>query len=443
MNLNTLSDRDLLTQTQQLVQKERELLGQILHHLKEVERRKLYSDLGYGSLFDYCLGELKYSEGQAGRRIQALKLIRELPQVEEKIESGALNLTHICQAQSFFKHMHKAASKGEIMSASKNQSINSSMGVLNKEQKLQVLHEIAHKSARETQALLLAKTAQVGLAPQLPAERERVLSEEHSEFRLIINQELRRRLEEVKSLLGPKALGMSLGELVAAMADLSLETLKDKKFGKRRSNEIGSGFPKTEADQSCPQALAKAKKEGIGSASTGKMINGHLRNSRPCPMKNSITPAKPCVKFSAKSNRPKSAVRRSETTLMPMSGEAKSMTKKPRSIAKSQRWQVWQRDKGACGKCGSQLNLQLDHRVPVAWGGTGELENLRLLCGNCNLREGIKSFGAAKMRRVRAGRAKAKKVSAESFMGNPGAPKESKKLRGAGHLYAIETSCLE
>ena len=67
MSPKSLSDRELLRQTQELVQRERALLSEILQHLKEVERRKLYSDLGYGSLFEYCLRELKYSEGQGGR----------------------------------------------------------------------------------------------------------------------------------------------------------------------------------------------------------------------------------------------------------------------------------------------------------------------------------------------------------------------------------------
>ncbi len=378
MRLKSLSDRELLARTQQLVQKERELLSEILQHLKEVERRKLYSDLGYSSLFDYCLRELKYSEAQAGRRLQALKLIRELPQVEEKIASGALNLTHICQAQSFFKHVQKAASKG-----------------VNKEQKLQVLHEIAHKSSRETQALLVAKTAQAGLAPQLPMERERMLSKEHSEVRLVLNQELRQRLEEVKSLLGPKALGMSLAELIGAMAELSLETLKDKKFGKRRAASDD----------------ARATTGGVTAGTRGGSMTAE----------SSTAPAKLCVKSNygvrARASSPHAST--SPSTSPSKSGSAAKMhpmtrakseshglqpslnvlTKKPRSISKGEKWQIWQRDGGRCGQCGSQKNLQVDHCIPVGRGGTAELENLRLLCGNCNLREGIKSFGPARMRR--------------------------------------------
>lgn len=103
MNLTHLKDQELLTRTKQLVQQERLLLTQVLHHLREVERRKLFCDLGYQSLFEYAIKELHYSEGQAGRRIQAMRLIKELPEVEEKIKTGALSLSNIAQAQSYFK----------------------------------------------------------------------------------------------------------------------------------------------------------------------------------------------------------------------------------------------------------------------------------------------------------------------------------------------------
>ena len=39
----------------------------VLHHLREVERRFLFAELGYSSLFEYCISELKYSAGSAQR----------------------------------------------------------------------------------------------------------------------------------------------------------------------------------------------------------------------------------------------------------------------------------------------------------------------------------------------------------------------------------------
>jgi HNH endonuclease len=49
---------------------------------------------------------------------------------------------------------------------------------------------------------------------------------------------------------------------------------------------------------------------------------------------------------------------------------------------------VWTRDGGRCRNCGSLVELQFDHVIPVAMGGSSELENLQILCGPCNRRKG-------------------------------------------------------
>jgi hypothetical protein len=46
-----------------------------------------------------------------------------------------------------------------------------------------------------------------------------------------------------------------------------------------------------------------------------------------------------------------------------------------------------------CEKCGSKFALEVDHIRPRALGGGGEVENLRILCRNCNQREAVKIFG--------------------------------------------------
>ena len=49
---------------------------------------------------------------------------------------------------------------------------------------------------------------------------------------------------------------------------------------------------------------------------------------------------------------------------------------------------VWTRDRGRCRNCGSRVELQFDHIIPVAMGGASSAENLQILCGPCNRRKG-------------------------------------------------------
>jgi hypothetical protein len=49
---------------------------------------------------------------------------------------------------------------------------------------------------------------------------------------------------------------------------------------------------------------------------------------------------------------------------------------------------VYERDGGCCVQCGSSFNIQYDHILPVALGGATTLENLQVLCADCNRRKG-------------------------------------------------------
>lgn len=53
---------------------------------------------------------------------------------------------------------------------------------------------------------------------------------------------------------------------------------------------------------------------------------------------------------------------------------------------------VWERDHGKCQNCESTWAIEIDHITPFALGGPTTVDNLRLLCRNCNQRKGIVDF---------------------------------------------------
>ena len=232
MNLNHLKDKDLLTQMRQLIQSERDLLVSVLHHLREIERRRLFADLGYSSLFDYAVGELKYSEGQAGRRIAAMRLLKDLPadaaaRIETKISAGELSLSNVQQASSFFR----------------DQSLAAPRRVINAEDKLHVLELLENKSVRAGQKELLRLSPEIAM----PKEKERVITDSATEVRFTMSDALKLKLESVRALLGLKGANMSYADLFDAMSDLSLAALEAKKFGKKRTQSVQPDLPKEKA----------------------------------------------------------------------------------------------------------------------------------------------------------------------------------------------------
>ncbi len=211
MNLKHLTDDQLNSDLRKLVAEERTLLTTILYHLKEVEHRKLFVEYKCSSLFDYACKELKYSSDQAYRRIQAMRLLKQIPEVAPKINSGELSLSNINQAQRFFNE-NKISTKPE---------------------KLLVLKKLANKSVREEQKEILK------LSPQkpLPQETQKQVGPTHTHVSFNMSEHLEQKLESLKSLLGPKAYNMSMAEFIETLADLASEKLQEKKFGKKRSAE--------------------------------------------------------------------------------------------------------------------------------------------------------------------------------------------------------------
>ncbi len=90
-------------ETLALVKEERRLTGLIIENLQKISDTKLFLEMGYSSLFQYCTKALGYSEASAYRRLEAVKVMKVVPEIKAKLNSGELNLTTVAIAQNFFK----------------------------------------------------------------------------------------------------------------------------------------------------------------------------------------------------------------------------------------------------------------------------------------------------------------------------------------------------
>src|SRR3954468_5394336 len=97
----------LISKLKELVVTERKITSRILLYLKEVEKRKLHLEMGFATLFDFCVKELKYSSSAASRRISALRILTAVPSIQEKLENGSINLSTLNQVQNFIRAEEK------------------------------------------------------------------------------------------------------------------------------------------------------------------------------------------------------------------------------------------------------------------------------------------------------------------------------------------------
>ncbi len=72
--------------------------------MREIQNRRLYPRLGFSSMFEYCIKQLKYCNTSAQLRIDTMCFFLELPGTKESLEKGDLNLSVIGSFQKFVRH---------------------------------------------------------------------------------------------------------------------------------------------------------------------------------------------------------------------------------------------------------------------------------------------------------------------------------------------------
>src|SRR5689334_14953480 len=95
-HLRGLGNSELLAGLSALARQSNELTAQLLAHLVELEERMLHLELGFPSLFSYCVEVLGMSEGAAGRRVAAARVCRRIPGVFERVARGQVHLCALC-----------------------------------------------------------------------------------------------------------------------------------------------------------------------------------------------------------------------------------------------------------------------------------------------------------------------------------------------------------
>ena len=195
MNLRQLTDERLLSNTKRLASNEREIMIQVLHHLLEVNRRKVFSPR-FKSLFEYATTELGYSADQASRRLDAMRLLKELPEIEGKVASAELNLTVMGLAQNYFRNETST-----------------------REEKIEVLRAIEGKSTREVTRELLKRSSQ---PERMKVETVRPVSALVNEVRIFLGDEVLGKIAKLKGRLAHKHPRLSNAELFEILLDRAI-----------------------------------------------------------------------------------------------------------------------------------------------------------------------------------------------------------------------------
>jgi 5-methylcytosine-specific restriction endonuclease McrA len=142
MELSRRSDQELLSDIAKLVGSHRDITAKLVLYLAEIEGRRLHLQVGFSSMFEFCVKKLGLGEGEAFRRIVAARLGKRFPVVYSLLASGAMHLTSL-----------------ELLSKR-----------LTEENHAELLEAASGKSKREVEALLAARFPR----PAVPSSIQRL-----------------------------------------------------------------------------------------------------------------------------------------------------------------------------------------------------------------------------------------------------------------------------
>ena len=107
VNLHQLNNSEFHVEFEKAARANQSSAIVVLHFINDCERRKSYLDLGYSSVFSYCVRRLKYSSSTAGRYIQAARCILEHPEMLAMLEAREISISTICQIASILTEDNK------------------------------------------------------------------------------------------------------------------------------------------------------------------------------------------------------------------------------------------------------------------------------------------------------------------------------------------------
>jgi 5-methylcytosine-specific restriction endonuclease McrA len=395
----SLESNVLALRLRELAGEERNVQVDFLLHLAEFDRRRAFVEAGHASLWAFCLQILHLREGAAGRRIQAMRVLRRYPSLEAPLRDGRLSLSTVALlgqvlteenvddllARAAFRT--RAQVEHLVVSVQARTAPRVGLRKLPERESAAASAELpppasdagAERAARAESATTpgpAEPTLDPGpTAGSLPAPLPAVaqpkrraetlaVSESHWSLRVTLDRACKEDLETLRSLLSHK---IPDGDLAAVLHEAIRCAIE--KHGKRKGvvapERKTKDVKQAEAEQTgTMKAVASTDVAATQAAEVSRTRNGNEAATKP-PAARTTIPA---------------IVRR----------------------------EVWKRDGGRCAwvgpdgcRCDSRWKLELDHIRPVAHGGPSTADNLRLACRVHNILHAENTFGREHMDRFR------------------------------------------
>ncbi|MFM6927769.1 MAG: HNH endonuclease [Bdellovibrio sp.] len=214
IKVSFLSNTELLSRFGKLVQTERRITHLVLECIAEIDSRRLYLDKAYPSLYEYLVQGFGYSSSAALRRIESARLLRDIPGVAEKIESGALNLSQLSKVQQAVRTVQKVEDRK-----------------LDLEEKRELLSRIEHTTQQQTEVIL----SQALSLPVFSENKEKNHRDESVTLTITFSKEQMAILKKAQDLIAHAVPEKKWAETMTYLAQKEIHRRTEVKISKKRS----------------------------------------------------------------------------------------------------------------------------------------------------------------------------------------------------------------
>lgn len=328
-----LSNAELLTRFGKLVQTERKITHLVLECIAEIDSRKLYLDKAYPSLYDFLVQQFGYSSSAALRRIESARLLREVPEVAARIESGALNLSQLSKVQQAVRAVQKIEDRK-----------------LNVEEKKDLLRRIENTTQQQTEVIL----SQALSLPIMIEDKEKNHCDESVTLTITLSKEQMAILKQAQDLIAHAVPEKKWAEAITYLAQKEINRRTKLRKFKMPSQGANAGDESRLNQMALSTAVVRNKQTSVVKQNAAISTV----NNAPNCMGN-LVDAVPVVPNKALNNTSKKIILNRDKCCQ-------------------------YKDKTTGKICGGTRFLQTDHRQSVWADGTNELKNLQALCAQHN-----------------------------------------------------------
>jgi hypothetical protein len=351
MSLRSLPDIAILNRIKRLTGCERAFTLRVLECLMEIEWRKLHFALGYSSMFNFCTSGLGYSGSAAGRRIQTARTAARFPEVMGLLRTNEVNVCTVSRVSRILT----PDNRDEILARIRRKSLDDVIAIVAEYRPPETaipdrVRDVVVAPPRRPLLDSMPWRQNSGTAPTRPNATSNTRPPADSDT--------------------PDTNAMPPGSAGPESGVPDLEHRIILRFG------VSAAF--------------MAKLDRIRALAWHRLpANATLEHVLELVLDDTLKRTDPVLRREQRSRRESDRAESAHEHNAPVdpTGDAPN----PRQIPVRVRDEVFARDSGRCTyvgpdgrRCDATRGLQIDHVVPVARGGSGEIGNLRLLCAQHN-----------------------------------------------------------